>query len=51
MDAPIHFGVGTQTIDAFLPEQMMGKAWVARIPVQKPQALLEIEDLGDLIRR
>ncbi|MEM6376891.1 MAG: cyclase family protein [Bacteroidota bacterium] len=49
MDAPLHFGIGTQTIDTFLPGQVMGKAWVAHTLIHEPQALLEIEDLGSIV--
>lgn len=49
MDAPLHFGVREETIDQFLPEQVMGKAWVVHIPIQEPNALIEIEDLGAII--
>ncbi|GAB5552726.1 MAG: hypothetical protein Sapg2KO_23170 [Saprospiraceae bacterium] len=48
MDAPLHFGVNMQTIDAYQPEQLMGKAWVVSIAVQEAQHLIEIEDLGEI---
>ena len=46
MDAPLHFGVNTTSIDHFTPDQLIGKAWVANIPVQDSQVSIQIKDLG-----
>lgn len=51
MDAPLHFGVNKQTIDAYQPAQLMGKAWVVPIAIQKAQYLIEIEDLGEITQQ
>lgn len=41
MDAPVHFGVGTQTIDAIGVESLMGPAWVIDVRPIEPRALIE----------
>jgi arylformamidase len=46
MDAPIHFGGGTQTIDAVPVEFLMGPAWVIDVRPVEPRALIEPEHLG-----
>jgi len=48
MDAPVHFGVGTQTIDTICAESFIGPAWVADVRPVEPRALIEPEHLGDL---
>jgi len=48
MDAPFHFGVSDETIDDLPPDQLIGIAWVVHIPINEPQQMLTIEDLGDL---
>ena len=48
MDAPLHFGVSKDTIDEFLPSQLMGQAWVVNIPIHQSQQLITIEDLGSI---
>lgn len=48
MDAPLHFGVSHATIDEFMPEQLIGKAWVVPILIHEDQQLLTISDLGKL---
>lgn len=50
MDAPLHFGL-KGTIDEFTPKQLMGKAWVAHIPVKEPQRLLQVDDLGLIVSK
>jgi len=47
MDAPFHFGVGTQTIDDFEPDQFIVKARVIPIRDVKPGQLIHISDLGE----
>lgn len=46
MDAPVHFGVGAQTIDTIAVENLIGPAWVADIRPVEPRALIEPEHLG-----
>ena len=48
MDAPVHFGVGVQTIDTIPVENLIGPAWVADIRPVEPRALIEPEHLGDI---
>ena len=51
MDAPIHFNVNKQTIDEYLPSQLMGSAWLVHVEITEAQQLIELDDLGDLIER
>ncbi|HUT45621.1 MAG TPA: cyclase family protein [Sedimentisphaerales bacterium] len=51
IDAPVHFGVGTQTIDTIPVENLIGPAWVADIRPVEPRALIEPEHLGDIARQ
>ena len=46
MDAPVHFGVGTQTIDSIPVESFIGPARVADVRPVEPRALIEPEHLG-----
>jgi len=46
IDAPVHFGVGAQTIDTIPVENLIGPAWVADIRSVEPRALIEPEHLG-----
>jgi kynurenine formamidase len=46
IDAPVHFGVGAQTIDTIAVENLIGPAWVADIRPVEPRALIEPEHLG-----
>lgn len=48
IDAPVHFGVGTQTIDCIAVEDFIGPAWVADIRPVNPRALIKPEHLGDI---
>jgi len=48
IDAPIHFGVGTQTIDCIAVEDFIGPACVADVRPVKPRALIKPEHLGDI---
>ena len=48
MDAPVHFGVGAQTIDTIPVENLIGPAWVADIRPVEPRALIEPEHLGSI---
>jgi len=46
IDAPVHFGVGTTTIDTIPAESFMGPAWVVDIRPVEPRALIEPRHLG-----
>ncbi len=46
MDAPVHFGEGTESIDALAVENFIGPAWVADVRPIGPRALIEPEQLG-----
>ncbi len=46
IDAPVHFGVGAQTIDTISVENLIGPAWVADIRPVEPRVLIEPEHLG-----
>jgi kynurenine formamidase len=46
IDAPVHFGVGAQTIDTIPAESLIGPAWVVDIRPVEPRALIEPEHLG-----
>ncbi len=52
MDAPVHFGVGSITIDVLPPERFFGKAWVIEVAIHKDQQLITesvIERVADKI--
>lgn len=51
MDAPVHFGVGNETIDKIPVEQCIGPAWVVDITGIAPRSLIEVEHLGDVERK
>jgi kynurenine formamidase len=51
MDAPVHFGVGAQTIDTIPVENLIGPAWVADIRPVEPRALIEPEHLGAIAKQ
>ncbi len=51
IDAPVHFGVGAQTIDTIPVENLIGPAWVADIRPVEPRSLIEPEHLGDMVRQ
>jgi len=46
IDAPVHFGVGTETIDTIAVENLIGPAWVADVRLIKPRDLIEPQHLG-----
>ncbi|WP_025761208.1 cyclase family protein [Dyadobacter tibetensis] len=49
MDAPKHFGVGTQSIDQFdVSRFIVEKAWVVDLSHVAEKALLEVQDLGTI---
>jgi kynurenine formamidase len=49
MDAPLHFGVGDETIEQIPLERCMGQAWIADISSAKPSQLIKPADLGNII--
>ena len=51
MDAPIHFGVGNETIDKIPVEQCIGPAWVVDITGIASRSLIEVKHLGDIERK
>jgi len=46
IDAPIHFGVGAETIDTIAVENFTGPAWVADVRPIEPHALIEPQHIG-----
>jgi kynurenine formamidase len=46
MDAPLHFGVTSETIDAISLDRCMGPAWVVDLPGLAPRALITVAHLG-----
>jgi arylformamidase len=46
MDAPIHFGVGRQTIDQLDVSRLMGPAWVVDVRPIEPRALIGVEHMS-----
>jgi kynurenine formamidase len=46
IDAPIHFGVGAETIDTIAVENLVGPAWLADVRPIGPRALIEPQHLG-----
>lgn len=51
MDAPVHFGTGTQTIDSITAEDFIGPAWVADVRPIEPHSLIKPEHLGDIAEK
>lgn len=43
MDAPRHFAVSDTGIEDYAVEQLMGKAWVLRIPITEDRAVLGVD--------
>ncbi len=48
IDAPVHFGIGTETIDTIAVENLMGPAWVADVRPIGPRALIGPQHLGTI---
>ena len=48
MDAPIHFGVGRQTIDQLEVSQLIGPAWVVDVRPIEPRASIGIEHMNSI---
>lgn len=51
IDAPVHFGVGAETIDAINVENFIGPAWVADVRPIGPRALIEPQHLGAIAEK
>ncbi len=51
IDAPIHFGVGAETIDTINIENFIGPAWVADVRPIGPRALIEPQHLGAIAEK
>ena len=51
MDAPIHFGVGRQTIDQLDVSRLMGPAWVVDVRPIEPRALIGVEHMTGIADR
>lgn len=48
VDAPVHFGVGEQSIDTIPVDSLIGPAWVADVRPVRPRALIQPEQFGDI---
>ncbi len=48
MDAPLHFGVNAQTIDKISTNNLMGRAWIAKVNIHQKKQLINIPDLGEV---
>ena len=46
IDAPVHFGVGTETIETMDVEKLIGPAWIADVRPIEPRVLIEPQHLG-----
>ncbi len=51
MDAPVHFGVGRQTIDKLPVEKLMGPAWVVDVRPILPRASIGVEHMRSIADR
>ena len=51
IDAPVHFGVGIETIDMIDAENFIGPAWVADVRPIEPRALIEPQHLGAIAEK
>ena len=48
VDAPRHFGLSEESIDKMSLDQLVGWAWVVRLPDTQPRELLTVAHLDDL---
>ncbi|GJM30292.1 MAG: cyclase [Cyclobacteriaceae bacterium] len=48
MDAPLHFEATEETIDQYPVSRFFGKAWLAKVPLNKPGQLIEVDHLGEV---
>ena len=51
MDAPVHFGVSSETIDGISLERCIGPAWVIDAEDVQPHGLITIEHIGSVAER
>ena len=49
MDAPMHFGVGNQTIDQLDIKRLIGPAWVVNVRPIEPRALIGVEHMSGIV--
>ena len=49
MDAPMHFGVGNQTIDQLDINRLIGPAWVVNVRPIEPRALIGVEHMSGIV--
>jgi len=45
MDAPVHFGVGVDTIDTLAVDKLIGPAWVVNLCPIAPRAFIEVANV------
>jgi len=51
MDAPVHFGVGSESIDTIAVENFTGQAWIADVRPIEPCALIKPKHLGAIAEK
>jgi kynurenine formamidase len=51
MDAPIHFGVGRQTIDQLDVSQVIGPAWLVDVRPIEPRASIGVEHMSGIAEK
>jgi kynurenine formamidase len=51
MDAPVHFGVDTDSIDTLGVDKLIGPAWVVDVRPIEPRALIEVKHIGVVAER
>ena len=51
MDAPVHFGVNTDSIDTLGVDKLISPAWVVDVRPIAPRALIEVKHIGVLVER
>jgi len=51
MDAPVHFGVGDQSIDQLDVSKLIGPAWVVDVRPVEPRALIRVEHMRGIAEK
>ncbi len=51
MDAPVHFGVGDETIDMIALDRCIGPAWVVDLSGIEARTLIQVGHLGDVAQK
>ncbi|MCD6392404.1 MAG: cyclase family protein [Planctomycetes bacterium] len=51
MDAPVHFGVGNETIDMISLDKCIGPAWVVDLSGIEARTLIQVGHLGDVAQK